>query len=186
MGSGTPAVTVGPPPCIFSALTVATSTTALGIRPEALHLMLKNFSIPMSAPNPASVTKKIDEKSVNNKGHNLFKNGIKLKHAHQNKSRITSNYNFIVKLFTFSTLLLLRSYKNNIHNLPTNPFSPTSFNAILSAIMEEFPWAMFAKGPACTNTGVPWIHTKWNHCYRKAKDWNFCKSKVSLWSNIHL
>lgn len=93
----------------------------------------------MSAPNPASVTKKIDEKSVNNKGHNLFKNGIKLKHTHQNTSRITSNYNFIVKLFTFSTLLLLRSYKNNIHNLPTNPFSPTSFNAILSAIMEEFP-----------------------------------------------
>lgn len=57
------------------------------------HLMLKNFSIPMSAPNPASVT--------------------------------------------------------------TNPSSPTSFRAILSARIEELPWAMLANGPAWTNTGVP-------------------------------
>lgn len=41
------------------------------------------------------------------------------------------------------------------HLLPTNPCGPTSFKAILSAKMEEFPWAMLAKGPACTNTGVP-------------------------------
>lgn len=51
-------LTLGPPPCIFKALTVATSTTTLGTKPEALHLMLKNFSIPMSAPKPASVTVK--------------------------------------------------------------------------------------------------------------------------------
>jgi hypothetical protein len=48
-----PATTGGPPPCILSALTVATRTTQSGLRPEARHLMLKNFSIPMSAPNPA-------------------------------------------------------------------------------------------------------------------------------------
>lgn len=41
-----PGVTVGPPPCIFIALTVATRTTALGIAPEFRHFMLKNFSIP--------------------------------------------------------------------------------------------------------------------------------------------
>lgn len=51
-------LTFGPPPCIFKALTVATSTTTLGTKPDALHLMLKNFSIPMSAPKPASVTVK--------------------------------------------------------------------------------------------------------------------------------
>ena len=38
---------------------------------------------------------------------------------------------------------------------PTNPFSPTILRASLSAKMEELPWAMLAKGPACTNTGVP-------------------------------
>lgn len=43
---GAPGETVGPPPCIFKALIVVTSTTALGISPEALHLILKNFSIP--------------------------------------------------------------------------------------------------------------------------------------------
>lgn len=51
-------LTLGPPPCIFKALMVATSTTTLGIKPEVLHLMLKNFSIPISAPKPASVTVK--------------------------------------------------------------------------------------------------------------------------------
>mmetsp|Transcript_48822 Transcript_48822/g.99692 ORF Transcript_48822/g.99692 Transcript_48822/m.99692 type:complete len:253 (+) Transcript_48822:129-887(+) len=54
--------------------------------------MLKNFSIPMSAPKPASVMQ--------------------------------------------------------------YPSGPTTLSAIWSAMMEEFPWAMFAKGPACTNTGV--------------------------------
>lgn len=49
-------LTLGPPPCIFNARTVATRTTTFGCRPETRHLMLKNFSIPMSAPNPASVT----------------------------------------------------------------------------------------------------------------------------------
>ena len=39
--------------------------------------------------------------------------------------------------------------------LQTNPFGPTNFKPILSARMEEFPWAMLAKGPACTKTGVP-------------------------------
>ena len=34
---GTPAVTGGPPPCILSALTVATNTTALGVSPENRH-----------------------------------------------------------------------------------------------------------------------------------------------------
>jgi len=45
------------PECAFSALTVATTTAASGRRPEARHLMLKNRSAPMSAPNPASVTR---------------------------------------------------------------------------------------------------------------------------------
>ena len=64
-----------PPPCIFNARTVATKTTTLGVSPEDLpnrsncqlvqmkklhgypsHFMLKNFSMPISAPNPASVT----------------------------------------------------------------------------------------------------------------------------------
>lgn len=49
-------LTFGPPPCIFNARTVATRTTTFGCRPETRHLMLKNFSIPMSAPKPASVT----------------------------------------------------------------------------------------------------------------------------------
>jgi len=56
LGRGTPATTSGPPPCILIALTVATRTTAFGSKPEQRHLMLKNFSIPMSAPKPASVT----------------------------------------------------------------------------------------------------------------------------------
>ena len=76
---GIPATTFGPPPCIFNALTVATSTTALGVNPDNLHLMLKNFSNPISAPPPASVT--------------------------------------------------------------TKPFSPTNFSEILSAKIEELPWA---------------------------------------------
>mmetsp|Transcript_3448 Transcript_3448/g.5023 ORF Transcript_3448/g.5023 Transcript_3448/m.5023 type:complete len:387 (+) Transcript_3448:543-1703(+) len=91
-GSGVPACTLGPPPCIFSARTVATITAQLGTSPLYRHLMLKNFSMPMSAPKPASVI--------------------------------------------------------------TNPSGPASFSATWSATMELFPWAMFAKGPACTITGV--------------------------------
>mmetsp|Transcript_23609 Transcript_23609/g.50528 ORF Transcript_23609/g.50528 Transcript_23609/m.50528 type:complete len:304 (-) Transcript_23609:562-1473(-) len=53
---GFPAETGGPPPCILRARTVATMTAHLGLRPDSRHLMLKNFSIPISAPKPASVT----------------------------------------------------------------------------------------------------------------------------------
>mmetsp|Transcript_20905 Transcript_20905/g.45514 ORF Transcript_20905/g.45514 Transcript_20905/m.45514 type:complete len:278 (-) Transcript_20905:888-1721(-) len=53
---GLPADTGGPPPCIFRARIVATITAALGFNPLYRHLILKNFSIPMSAPKPASVT----------------------------------------------------------------------------------------------------------------------------------
>mmetsp|Transcript_3120 Transcript_3120/g.9608 ORF Transcript_3120/g.9608 Transcript_3120/m.9608 type:complete len:345 (-) Transcript_3120:385-1419(-) len=56
--SGTPGFTAGPPPCILSARTVATSTAQCGTSPDARHLMPKNFSMPMSAPKPASVTTK--------------------------------------------------------------------------------------------------------------------------------
>ena len=41
------------PPCIFSALIVATITTQSGFRSDFLHLILINFSAPKSAPNPA-------------------------------------------------------------------------------------------------------------------------------------
>jgi hypothetical protein len=54
--SGRPATTLGPPPCIFKARTVATMTTQLGERPLTRHLMFMNFSIPHSAPKPDSVT----------------------------------------------------------------------------------------------------------------------------------
>jgi hypothetical protein len=56
IGSGVPGSTFGPPPCNFNALILATRTTQFGIKLEYRHLMLKNFSIPISAPNPASVT----------------------------------------------------------------------------------------------------------------------------------
>ena len=52
---GLPATMLKRPLCILSARTVQTSSAALGFRPEARHLMLKNFSEPMAAPNPASV-----------------------------------------------------------------------------------------------------------------------------------
>ena len=54
--SGLPATILPTPPCIFSARTVATTTAQSGARPEARHLMSKNFCAPMSAPKPASVT----------------------------------------------------------------------------------------------------------------------------------
>ncbi len=55
-GSALPGRTVPTPPCIFKARTVATITTQFGFRPLIRHLMLKNFSIPQSAPKPDSVT----------------------------------------------------------------------------------------------------------------------------------
>ena len=56
-GSGRPATILCCPECALSARTVATTTAASGVRPDARHLMLKNRSAPMSAPNPASVTR---------------------------------------------------------------------------------------------------------------------------------
>jgi hypothetical protein len=41
----------------FIARIVVTTTAASGVSPDARHLMLKNFSAPMSAPKPASVTR---------------------------------------------------------------------------------------------------------------------------------
>lgn len=79
--------TFGPPPCIFRALTVATSTTTSGLRPDVRHLMLKNFSMPISAPKPASVTEP-KEKTNNNKQFH-FKNS-------------KNNFlNIVVKLFKY-------------------------------------------------------------------------------------
>ena len=43
------------PPCIFKPCKVATRIVRAGFRPLFLHLMLKNFSAPRSAPKPASV-----------------------------------------------------------------------------------------------------------------------------------
>jgi len=40
----------------LSARIVPTRTTQFGLRPLKRHLMLKNFSMPMSAPKPDSVT----------------------------------------------------------------------------------------------------------------------------------
>jgi hypothetical protein len=57
-GSGLPATTRCRPECAFRARTVHTTTAASGTSPEVRHLMLKNRSAPMSAPNPASVTRK--------------------------------------------------------------------------------------------------------------------------------
>ena len=78
------------PPCIFNARTVATITAASGARPDARHLISKNFSAPISAPKPASVT----------------------------------------------TISLVAS-------------------AARSAMIELFPCAIFANGPACTKAGPP-------------------------------
>ena len=51
-----PSASRATPPCILSARTVATSTTASGSNPALRHLMSMNFSPPRSEPNPASVT----------------------------------------------------------------------------------------------------------------------------------
>ena len=53
-----PATTLNLPLCIFNARIVQTRTTTSGLRPLALHFILKNFSAPQSAPNPLSVTTK--------------------------------------------------------------------------------------------------------------------------------
>ena len=55
-GRGLPAMTLPRPPCILRARMVATMTTQSGTRPLVRHLMSMNFSIPMSAPKPDSVT----------------------------------------------------------------------------------------------------------------------------------
>ena len=54
--SSSPSALRSMPPCILSARTVATTTTASGSSPALRHLMSKNFSAPRSAPKPASVT----------------------------------------------------------------------------------------------------------------------------------
>lgn len=64
LGSDTPAVIFGPPPWSFKALIVATITAAFGVKPEYLHLISQNFSKPISAPKPASVTKNKQKKSL--------------------------------------------------------------------------------------------------------------------------
>ncbi len=56
LGSGAPGVTFGPPPCILSARTVATRTETFGVRPDRRVLTFQNFSKPMSAAKPDSVT----------------------------------------------------------------------------------------------------------------------------------
>ena len=48
-----PGLTLGPPPCNFNALTVATIIAIFGLRPLYRHLIFINFSIPISAPKPA-------------------------------------------------------------------------------------------------------------------------------------
>ena len=55
VGSGRVTSATGVPPCILSALTVATNTTAAGHTPAVRHLTLRNFSPPRSKPKPASV-----------------------------------------------------------------------------------------------------------------------------------
>ena len=47
---------MGQPPCIFRARTVATSTDTSGFSPDRRHLTFQNFSKPMSAAKPDSVT----------------------------------------------------------------------------------------------------------------------------------
>mmetsp|Transcript_15270 Transcript_15270/g.50138 ORF Transcript_15270/g.50138 Transcript_15270/m.50138 type:complete len:387 (+) Transcript_15270:537-1697(+) len=54
--SGLPGETGGPPPCSLSARTVATITAACGFKPEDRHFRFMNFSSPISAPKPASVS----------------------------------------------------------------------------------------------------------------------------------
>jgi hypothetical protein len=60
----------------LSALTVATRTTQSGLRPEARHLMLKNFSIPMSAPKPACGQDQCSQASACTQEHSNLHAGI--------------------------------------------------------------------------------------------------------------
>jgi len=87
--------TLGPPPCIFSACTVATSITQSGTKVLERHFMLNAFSMPQSAPKPASV-------------------------------------------ITYPAC----SSRASPASVPAN------FKAILSAMVEELPCAILAKGPA--------------------------------------
>ena len=57
------------PPWCFSALTVATRTTALGRSPPMRQVMSKNFSIPMSDANPDSVIDVLAELEPDAIGH---------------------------------------------------------------------------------------------------------------------
>jgi len=55
-GVSAPATTFDPPPWFLMALIVITIIAQFGFKPEFQHLILQNFSNPMSDPNPASVT----------------------------------------------------------------------------------------------------------------------------------
>ena len=56
-GRGRPGTTSrGPPPCIFDALIVVVRIETLGVRPLNRLLTFQNFSKPMSAAKPLSVT----------------------------------------------------------------------------------------------------------------------------------
>lgn len=44
--------------------------------------------------------------------------------------------------------------ERQLTSVTTNPLAPTSPRPIWSAMMLEFPCAIFANGPACTSTGV--------------------------------
>ena len=61
------------PPCILRALTVATRTTASGLRDAVLHLISKNFSAPKSAPKPAAIREleKLEMVRLNNGRYQL-------------------------------------------------------------------------------------------------------------------
>lgn len=77
-------------------------------------------------------------------------------HKGQFSYRITAvrNNHWITEPTCIDENMSTREPFSRLH-LPTKPSGPTSFKAILSAWMEELPWAMLANGPAWTNTGVP-------------------------------
>ena len=53
--------------------------------------------------------------------------------------------------------LQMRGWQDSVvasTSVTTKPSLPTSLSPILSAMMDELPGAMLAKGPACTSTGV--------------------------------
>ena len=160
IGEFGPGATAGPPPCIFCERMEQTSTMQFGMRPEARHLMSKNFSAPMSDPKPASVhTKPCPERHLAD---------AVLRHF----SRILLPF-FRKFAPVFSVLVQEAGKRERTAEKRQNvgekrprksggklrwvTSSPTSFRAILSAMIEEFPCAMLAKGPAWIRTGVPSI-----------------------------